>query len=327
MRFVAMLHRCAVFVSIGCGLLLAAPHSAHAITCSASMTNVVFGSVNPLASQTDANATLNYTCTNTVGSTRSARVCFSIGDGTQGAGQTNPRQMQDGAADILTFQLYQNASYSTVWGSSFFGVFATPLQVSLTIAGNRSTSGTATMYGRVTNGQTTAIPGAYQDDFSGGHTALTINEAAGSTPPGTCSSAIVDTFGFNVNATVARQCNVSATTLDFGTVGLLSANTPGTSTIGVQCSSGSAYNVGLNQGLNGPSINARKMAFGANLIGYQLYSNPGRTTVWGDAVGTNTVAGSGNGSVQNLTVYGTVPAQTTPTAGTYNDTITVTITY
>ena len=58
-----------------------------------------------------------------------------------------------------------------------------------------------------------------------------------------------------------------------------------------------------------------------------LYSNSGRTVVWGNTVGTNTIAGTGNGSVHNLTVYGSVPAQTTPAAGTYTDTITVTVTY
>jgi spore coat protein U-like protein len=301
------------------------------VSCSATMSNVAFGTVNPLSSLTTANATLNYSCTNSANSTRYATVCFSIGDGAQGAGQTNPREMQDGAADVLQFQLYQNATYSTVWGSSFFGVFNTPYMVNLSIPRrsggvNGSVSGSATMYGRVNTGQTGAVPGSYQNSFAGGHTALTINEATGS-PPGNCDTTIDSNFGFTVTATVAKQCSVTATTLDFGTVGLLLANTLGTSTIGVQCSAGSAWNVGLDKGSNGASITTRKMASGANLVGYQLYSNAARTTVWGDAVGSNTVAGSGTGSVQNLTVYGSVPAQTTPAAGTYNDTITVTVTY
>ena len=322
-----MLQRCAARVLLGLGVLTTTPAGAQSITCTASMTDVVFGAVNPLASLTTANATLNYTCNNSANATWSAKVCFSIGDGTQGAGQTNPRHMQDGVGDILTFQLYQNASFATVWGSTFFGVFSTPVQVNLTIGRRGTSSGSATMYGRVTSGQTTAVPGAYQDDFGGGHTAITVNDASGSSAPGTCDTTIVGGFGFNVNATVAKQCAVSATALDFGSVGLLTGTTLGTSTIGVQCSSGSAYNVGLNQGINGATITTRKMALGANLIGYQLYSNSGRTTVWGNTVGTNTVAGTGNGSVQNLSVYGSVPAQATPTAGTYNDTITVTVTY
>lgn len=319
--------RCFTLALAGIALSAALPTTAQDISCTASMTDVVFGTVNPLSSQTSANATLNYACNNSANSTRSATVCFSIGDGAQGAGQTNPRQMQDGAGDVLKFQLYQNASHSTVWGSTFFGVFATPLQVNMTIGRRGSTSGSATLYGQVVNGQTAAVPGSYQDDFAGGHTALTINESSGSSPPGSCDSTILSNFGFSATASVAKQCTVSAGTLNFGTIGLLTASTPGTSTLGVQCSSGSAYNVGLDQGQHGASISARKMALGANLIGYQLYSNAGRTTVWGNTIGSNTLGGVGNGSVQNLTVYGSVPAQATPAAGTYTDTVMVTVTY
>jgi spore coat protein U-like protein len=58
-----------------------------------------------------------------------------------------------------------------------------------------------------------------------------------------------------------------------------------------------------------------------------LYSNAGRTTVWGNTVGTDTVAGTGTGATQSLTVYGRVPVQSTPGAGTYTDTVITTVTY
>ena len=145
------------------------------IDCSATMTNVSFGNVNPLSSQTDANATLNYTCSNSANGTRYATVCFSIGDGAQGAGNANPRLMQDAAGDDLFFQLFQNAAHTTVWGSSFFGV-NTPVMVNVTIARRGSTQGSATMYGRVVGGQTTAVPGGYPDAVWGNHCAITIHE-------------------------------------------------------------------------------------------------------------------------------------------------------
>ncbi len=318
----------AAFLLIGLALLLAAPVRAQNITCTASMSALAFGNVNPLASLTTANATLNYTCANSANSQRSATVCFSIGE--PAGAQTNPRLMHDGVGNALQFQLYQNPSYSLVWGSSFFGSFPTPLQVPITLAARGATGArTATMYGQVLNGQTAAIPGSYTDVYMNGDTAVTINEVAGATPPGSCSGTQTGTyFPFTVSATVATQCNISATTLNFGNVGLLSATTPGTSTVSVQCSNGSAYNVGLNAGLNGGgNINTRKMVLGANFVSYQLYSNSGRTTVWGNTIGTNTVTGTGIGSVQNITVYGSVPAQTTPSAGVYTDTIVVTVTY
>lgn len=308
-------------------LLVACASAAHAqnIDCSATMTNVSFGNVNPLSSQTDANATLNYTCTNNGNSTRSATVCFSIGDGAQGAGNSNPRLMQDAAGADLFFQLWQNAAHTTVWGSSFFGV-NTPVTINVSLTRGTSTQGSATMYGRVVAGQTTAVPGAYQDQFTGNHTAITINENAGTNPPGTCSTSILHQFPFTVTATVTSQCSVSASTLDFGAVGLLLANTDGTSTLSVQCANGVAYQVGLDNGQHATG-NTRRMQGPGGLVTYELYRNTTRTQRWGSTLNTDTVTGSGTGGNQSLTVYGRVPNQTTPSAGTYNDTITVTVTY
>lgn len=316
---------------LACAFLLAlalviAPSRASAqnITCSATMTNVAFASVNPLSSQTDANATLNYSCTNSANSTRFATVCFSIGDGVQGGGNANPRRMQDGSGNPLYFQLFQNASRTTVWGSTFFGI-NTPVEVDLSIARRATVTGSATMYGRVVNGQTTAIPGAYQDQFSGNHTALTINEG-NSSPPGNCSTSILSQFPFGVTANVSSQCSVSASTLDFGTVGLLTANTDNTSALTVQCANGVAYQVGLDNGQHATGTTRRLQGPGG-FVTYELYRNTTRTQRWGSTLNSDTVAGSGNGSNQGLTVYGRVPGQTTPSAGTYNDTITVTVTY
>jgi len=49
--------------------------------------------------------------------------------------------------------------------------------------------------------------------------------------------------------------------------------------------------------------------------------------VWGNTIGTNTVASTGTGAAQSFTVYGRIPSQTTPAPATYTDTITVTVTY
>jgi spore coat protein U-like protein len=62
-------------------------------------------------------------------------------------------------------------------------------------------------------------------------------------------------------------------------------------------------------------------------INYSLYTDNGRTTVWGNTVGTDTVSATGSGASQSYTVFGRVPAQTTPAPATYTHTITVTVTY
>ena len=315
----------ALLLLLTLALLGLAKHAgAQSITCSATMTNAVFGNVNPLSSQTDTTATLNYTCTNSATASRSATVCFNIGDGVQGGGASNPRRMQDGAGDPLLFQLYQDSTRTTVWGSTFFGV-NTPVMVNMTIAARGTRTGSATMYGRVLSGQTTAPPGAYQDQFTGNHTALTVNEN-NTTPPGSCSTSIASAFPFTATASVVSQCAVTASTLDFGTVGLLLGNTDINSTLNVQCANGVAYQVGLNNGLNATGT-TRRMTGPGGLISYELYRNNTRTQRWGNTINTDTVIGTGNGNSQSLTVYGRVPSQTTPSAGTYNDTITVTVTY
>lgn len=132
-----------------------------------------------------------------------------------------------------------------------------------------------------------------------------------------------------VTITLVKACGVSATTLNFGsTVGLLSAAVNQNTTLSVTCTKNAAYNIGLDAGQNGGgNINARAMKSGAgDTVGYQLYSDSGNTTVWGNTVGTNTVASTGTGTAQSFTVYGQVPAQTTPPAATYNDNVTVTVT-
>ena len=77
----------------------------------------------------------------------------------------------------------------------------------------------------------------------------------------------------------------------------------------------------------GANVSVRQMSLLTNTLGYKLFRDSGRTQNWGNTVGTDTVAGTGNGTQQTLTIYGRVPAQTTPAPATYNDTVTVTVTY
>ncbi len=133
---------------------------------------------------------------------------------------------------------------------------------------------------------------------------------------------------FQVQINIQANCLVvSASDLNFGNAGVLSASIDSTSTISVQCTTSTPYTIGLNQGVNGGSVTTRQMAGSGGLINYSLFRDSGRTQNWGSTVGTDTVAGVGDGAAQNYTVYGRVPAQTTPAPALYTDTITVTVTY
>jgi len=137
------------------------------------------------------------------------------------------------------------------------------------------------------------------------------------------------TTTFTSQITLSATCVInSASTLNFGNQGILAANVDQTSTIQVTCTNTTPYNIGLDAGTgSGATVAARKMTSGGATVNYSLYSDSAHTTVWGTTIGTDAVAGTGNGNGQNYTVYGRVPPQATPAPGTYSDTITVTVTY
>jgi spore coat protein U-like protein len=141
--------------------------------------------------------------------------------------------------------------------------------------------------------------------------------------------AATTTTTFTVSITITASCVInSASTLSFGSQGVLTANVDNTSTIQVQCSNTTPYNIGLNAGTaTGATVTTRKMTNGAVTVSYSLYSDSGRTTNWGNTVGTDTVSSTGTGTSQSFTVYGRVPPQSTPAPQAYSDTITVTVTY
>lgn len=141
--------------------------------------------------------------------------------------------------------------------------------------------------------------------------------------------AATTTTTFQVTATVLSVCSVSATNLAFGNYDA-SLGTPvdGSSTVTVTCTPSETYDVGLNAGTGtGATVAVRRMTNGANTLDYSLYTNAGRTTVWGETIGTDTQAGTGNGAGQALTVYGRIPTAQYVAAGAYTDTITATVTY
>jgi spore coat protein U-like protein len=70
------------------------------------------------------------------------------------------------------------------------------------------------------------------------------------------------------------------------------------------------------------------MKSGSNTLGYQLYLDAGRSSVWGDgSASSSTSSGTGTGSAQTLTIYGRLPSLANVVPGSYTDTVTVTVSY
>ncbi|SET87773.1 spore coat U domain-containing protein [Variovorax sp. OV084] len=318
--------------------LLSAGSAQASINCTATMTAVAFGTVDLVAggTPTPATATLSYTCTKTgnTNTTEYARVCFNIGDGNEGLTNFNPRVMKSGAGDSLKFQLYQGTT-STIWGSSGNAAVPNPYTINIAIPARSTTSsGSTTMRGELIALQTTVPPGAYQDNFAGIHTSITLTSSTNA-PPTTCGTAVADQFAFIVSATIAKSCLVTADPLNFGSVAGLpgGANIDQTSTINVTCTTPTAYTVALTPSNNATTGAGAMTPTGGvpgntDTVAYRLYSNAARTSPWGGVTGTNTVAGTGTGQVQALTLYGRVlGASVNVRPDSYLDVVTVGVTY
>ncbi|WP_422017335.1 spore coat U domain-containing protein [Roseateles sp.] len=139
---------------------------------------------------------------------------------------------------------------------------------------------------------------------------------------------------FQVQATVISSCQVSGTSLNFGnSIDPLATATPldATSTLSVVCTNTTPYTVALNAGANAggaSNFGSRTMKSGTRTLGYQLYLDTGRSTVWGDGTASSsTSAGTGTGSTQTLTIYGRLPSLANVVPGAYTDTVTVTVSY
>jgi spore coat protein U-like protein len=120
----------------------------------------------------------------------------------------------------------------------------------------------------------------------------------------------------------------SAATLAFGSQTAITSNLYANSSIGVTCTNSTPYTVGLSAGAgSGATVSSRLMTNGSATIPYTIYQDSGHSQVWGVTSGVNTQAGTGTGSVQTYTAYGQVSPVSNPVAGSYSDTVSVTITY
>lgn len=129
---------------------------------------------------------------------------------------------------------------------------------------------------------------------------------------------------FVAPASAANSCSAFASGIAFGSY--FGSVVDITGTVTVTCTSGQAYDIALNAGMaSGATITTRSMVNGSALLGYQLFSNSGRTTNWGNSSSTGWVAGTGNGSAQVYTIYAQIPAGETGALQSYTDTITASI--
>jgi spore coat protein U-like protein len=144
------------------------------------------------------------------------------------------------------------------------------------------------------------------------------------------ADALTATATMAVSATVSNSCTTSATAAGFGTWSFAAASTA-SSTITVTCTSGAAVaSVGLDNGLQpagtAPIVRQLKAA-GAATIAYTLYQDSGYATAWTNAAYPAATTYTAGAAAATFTAYAKAPAGTNVIAGTYTDTVGITVTY
>ena len=160
---------------------------------------------------------------------------------------------------------------------------------------------------------------------------LLVAAAAGSVAIGSTAFAQTATSAVAVDAAVTANCVVSTTPVSFGNVDVTSgAAVLGTGGVSVTCTNGTAWSAAADAGQAvGATPATRQMTDGTNLLSFSLYSDTGRTTVWGDGTAASApIAATGTGTAQDQVIYARVPAgQSALPAGNYADSVVVTVTY
>lgn len=310
-------------------LWLVAAAAAQAQSCTFSATDVAFGTVDVLGgSATDSSGIIHADCSTFLGLLSSITITISVGEGLGGA-SSSARQMVSGTtATALNYQLYRDAARSQVLGSDYWSYGGAPITLSdASLLSLLTTTGVdIPIYGRVPGAQTGVAPGSYASVFSRDPIDVRVDYR-------TCNLLLLcvnrtASFSFAVSATLPPDCLVTAGDLDFGAAGVLSSALDATSAISVSCTLGSAFDVGLDYGFYGSGPTDRQMRSSAgDAVGYRLYRDAARSLDWGTLADGLAQSGAGQGAAQAFTVYGRVPAQTTPPPGAYSDTVVVTVTY
>lgn len=284
--------------------------------------SIAFGTVS--GAGTTTSSSLMYTCNNDSNATRSYRLCLYMNPNT--GSQVAPRRLvHDWPVDYLDYDLYADSAMTQLIGSSTSGHAV--YNVSFTMNPRSQTTVALPIYGRVPGGQAVTA-GQYYGYIT---EVLRWVSQSGADAPSTAqcvASASQASNSTHVTANFADTCYVSAASdMDFGSAANLATARDQTSSISLRCPRNTRWQLALSYGNHSTGgTNRRMQGPGGNYLNYQLYRNAGRTQVWGNST-SNDRAGRGNNSIQTYTVYGRVPAQTVNSAGTYSDTIIVTLTY
>lgn len=321
------MNRFALALLVLLGSFLGWAGDAKANSCwNGAVADVQFGSVGPQGATAVGSFVATCQKTWTANATPTYfRLCLTIPTSSPLSG-INPRRMSNHQGGELHYDLFSNPTHTNVIGNALSGTIYTST-FTLSQAGSPQSTVTFPVYGRIVPGQARAA-GAYQSQNY-----ATIHWVASTTGMPPVSACVGGNTLQNVyqgaSATWEDRCAIlGANDLSFGARDNLATSVSSQTTLSITCPSGTPWQVGLNNGQNFSGTTRRMRHATTNAwISYGLFQNTARTTAWGNTLGNNTLGGTGTGTTQTLTIYGQAPAQAVSASGSYQDTVTVTLTY
>lgn len=122
--------------------------------CTISTTALSFGAYDPIA--TNASTPLDATGTVTITCTKGATTTIGLDVGSNGAAASGTTRAMKSGSDVLSYEIYQNAGRTTLWGNSGGDLF-TPA------AAPSKAPRTFSTFGRVPAGQDVPAGASYTD--------------------------------------------------------------------------------------------------------------------------------------------------------------------
>lgn len=304
---------------------------ATAVACQATMTDMDFGVVDfvnsPLLKTNTG--TLVYHCVNHSPVVQYINACFYLGE-TPLSSTSNASwfTMQNEASTAMLFRL-KNAVTGEMWGTKASQL---PMRVMRSLPGNSEISGNISIRGELLSNQKNVAAGSYHSQFSTHNSSMTWSESPTILPNTCLEQTAPQPLEFTASALIQKSCSISAQDIDFGQVRPQDDhNIDAQGDITIECTNNTQYRIALR------SVNRQNGQFylyplrsegkDNEKIAYSLYQDPARMLLWSDNNNEKTEQGSGGRQVHR--VYGRV--STGPAgylrAGTYQDTVIVTLSF
>lgn len=277
---------------------------------------------------TDSTANLNYNCQANAQPTYYT-LCLFIGEGTAPATGLVPRRLTNYNNSFLNYNLYSNPARTNIIGPPPTGGGYPVYTWNVLVPGAwQQPTFTLPIYARLNAIPTGTASGGYQAQMANNQIRYSWSNSG---YPSSCTSGNtgVSNLYIGVVASAPSGCSMeitSASNMDFGTANTLRRDVLSSSAIQLECPSNTQWQLGLNNGLNSLG-STRRMRNQSNYVQYELYQDSARGKRWGNTANSDTYTGSGGSATIVVPVYGKVPAQNEVPAGSYSDTITVTLSY